>query len=172
MRLRNGLTQHCHPCTDSILAPRSFSSLLTSCSETWGFAEGQPAKVCPEGWKPAQILSSVGREAVGRENAARKAQNPAGVEGGCICLRICLPDGFMELGGWRTLILESLPSGMSWVCFFSCFLFFFFLVYHLILIRATGRTVGEVFTTNKACQKRVTQQIYLQYIVRRSKECA
>lgn len=126
MYLCKGLAQHCHPCTISILVPCSFSSLLTSCSEAWGFVEGSPAKVCPEGWKPAQILSSMGREAVGRENAARKAQNPAGVEGGCSCLHAGLLDGFMELGGWRTFILESLPSGMSWVWFFSCFLFFFF----------------------------------------------
>lgn len=36
--------------------------------------------------------------------------------------------------------------------FFSCFLFFFFppLVYYLILIRATGRTLGEVLTTKRA----------------------
>lgn len=124
--LCKGLAQHCHPCTISILVPCSFSSLLTPCSEAWGFVEGLPAKVCPEGWKPAQILSSMGREAVGRENAARKAQNPAGVEGGCGRLHAGLPDGFMELGGWRTFILENLPSGMSWVCFFLVSFFFFF----------------------------------------------
>lgn len=139
--LCKGLAQYCHPCTISILVPCSFSSLLTSCSEAWGFVE-----------------RVVGREAVGRENAARKAQNPAGVEGGCSCLHAGLPDGFMELGGWRTFILENLPSGMSWVCFFLVSFFFFFppLVYYLILIRATGRTLGEVLTTNKACQKWIT----------------
>lgn len=133
--LCKGLAQHCHPCTISILVPCSFSSLLTSCSEAWGFVE-----------------RVVGREAVGRENAARKAQNPAGVEGGCSCLHAGLPDGFMELGGWRTFILENLPSGMSWVCFFFLFPFFFFppLVYYLILIRATGRTLGEVLTIKRA----------------------